>query len=166
MGDKSSQLLALYQDLIKQVTDEYMQNNKLTTKELLNSITAGKAFLKLKETAGEEEFTLVEHFLKRDIVAFIAEQNADDLSFSPTVLAAQNTLWHLLNEITDRSQVEWHELTQDLKNDGLYHSGEIIAQGKLTCMNCGNQMDIEFPSVIIECPNCDHEEFTREALLP
>lgn len=166
MGDKSAQLLSLYQALIEQVKDEYAKDNSLTTKDLLNSITTGKEFLKLKAAAGEEELALVEHFLKRDIVAYISEQNANDLSFSPTVLAAQNTFWHWLNEITDRSQVEWHELAQDLKNEGHYHDGEIISQGLLTCTKCGHQLSIEFPTVITECPECEWEEFTREPLAP
>lgn len=166
MGDKSSQLLSLYQDLIEQVKNEYIQNTNLTTKDLLHSITTGREFLKLKEAAGEEELSLVEHFLKRDIVAFISEQKANDLSYSPTVLAAENTFWHWLNEITDRSQVEWHELAQDLKNDGHYHEGEIISQGVLTCTHCGHKVSIEFPTVISECSECDGTEFSREPLLP
>lgn len=160
------QLLKLYQDLIEQVKKEYENDNSLTTKDLLHSITTGKEFLKLKAEAGEDELALVEHFLKRDIVTFIAEQNANDLSFSPTILAAQNTLWHWLSEITDKSQVEWHELAQDLKNEGHYYAGEIISQGQLTCTHCGHKMSIEFPTIITECPNCDAEEFSREPLTP
>ncbi|MGL6012751.1 MAG: zinc ribbon-containing protein, partial [Shewanella oncorhynchi] len=113
-----------------------------------------------------DELALVEQFLKRDITSFLREQNADSLSHSPTVITLENTLWHWLSEITDRSQVEWHELTQDFKHQGYYKSGDIVNQGIMVCTNCGNEMSIEFPSPIPDCPECDHEEFTREPLTP
>ena len=124
------------------------------------------ALLKLKSHADEEELALVEEFLKRDIAAFLSEENADNLSFSPMVIGIENTLWQWLSEITDRSQVEWHELLQDFKHHGVYKSGEIINQGKLTCNKCGHQMQIDFPGVIPDCPKCDYNEFSREPLTP
>lgn len=166
MSDKSAAMLALYQKLIEQVKAEYARDPELTTKDLLASVTNGREFLKLKESADETELGLVEHFLKRDIISFLSEQHADDVSYSPTLLSMESTLWHWLSEITDRSQVEWHELAQDLKTEGHYHSGEIINQGKVVCTKCGHAMSIEFPGVIPDCPECDNGEFVREALAP
>lgn len=166
MGDKSAQLLNLYQRLIDRVKSEYAQDPNLTTKDLLTSVTSGRTYLKLKEQADEEELALVEHFLKRDIIVFLSEQNANNLSFSPTLLSMENTFWHWLGEITDRSQVEWHELAQDLKNQGQYNSGEIVGQGRMICDHCGHLVDIEFPSVLLPCSECDNKTFTREALRP
>lgn len=166
MSDKSAKLLTLYQALIDRVKALYEQDHSLTTKDLLKSVTNCGEYIKLKQAAGAEEMALVEHFLKRDIVTFLSERNANDLSFSPSVITAENTLWHWLNEITDRSQVEWHELNRDLHNQGQYHSGEIVSQGRLICTKCGNSMDIEFPGVIPDCPECDNGDFTREPLEP
>ncbi|GIU07135.1 zinc ribbon-containing protein [Shewanella glacialipiscicola] len=166
MNDRSNVLLGLYQSLITEVKSQFLEDNTMTVKNLFNSVTQGKEFLRLKEQAGEDELALVEQFLKRDIASFLREQNANSLSHSPTVITLENTLWHWLSEITDRSQVEWHELTQDFKHHGYYQSGDIVNQGIMVCTNCGNEMSIEFPSTISDCPECDNGEFTREPLTP
>ena len=166
MNDRSNALLGLYQALITEVKSQFAEDNTMTVKNLFNSVTQGKEFLRLKEQAGEDELALVEQFLKRDIASFLREQNADSFSHSPTVITLENTLWHWLSEITDRSQVEWHELTQDFKHHGYYQSGDIVNQGIMVCTNCGNEMSIEFPSTISDCPECDNGEFTREPLTP
>lgn len=166
MNDRSNVLLGLYQSLITEVKSQFLEDNTMTVKNLFNSVTQGKEFLRLKEQAGEDELALVEQFLKRDIASFLREQNANSLSYSPTVITLENTLWHWLSEITDRSQVEWHELTQDFKHHGYYQSGDIVNQGIMVCTNCGNEMSIEFPSTISDCPECDNGEFTREPLTP
>ncbi|MGX9461842.1 zinc ribbon-containing protein [Shewanella sp. A14] len=166
MSGKSSALLALYKSLFEQVKAMFEEDNSLTAKDLFDAVTKGKGFVKLKSHADDEELALVEEFLKRDIEAFLNDEHADDLSYSPMVIGIENTLWQWLSEITDRSQVEWHELLQDFKHHGIYKSGEIINQGKLTCNKCGHQMQIDFPGVIPDCPKCDNNEFSREPLTP
>lgn len=166
MSQRSAELLSLYQALITQVKLDFTDDNSMTVKELYKVVTNSKDFLALKQQAKAEELALVEQFLKRDIADYLQEKNATDLSHSPTVIAVENTLWHWLSEITDRSQVEWHEVTQDFKHNGLYQSGEIIGQGTLVCTACGHEMRIEFPGVIPDCPECDCGQFTREALTP
>lgn len=166
MSEKSSALLALYNSLLEQVKQQFEDDNSLTAKSLFNSITKGKKYLQLKSTADESEIALVEEFLKRDIANFIKDKTADDISYSPTMLAIENTFWHWLSEITDRSQVEWHELQQDFKHHGLYKTGDIINQGRVICQKCQHEMQIEFPSIIPDCPECDNNAFTRESLAP
>jgi predicted DNA-binding ribbon-helix-helix protein len=166
MSGRSSALLALYQALIEQVKSRFEDDNSLTIKSLYQLIIKSKEYLQLKSQADESELALVEEFLKRDIANFLKEQNADSLSHSPTMIAIENTFWHWLNEITDRSQVEWHELSQDFKHHGCYRSGEIISQGRMVCTQCQHEMQIEFPSMIPDCTKCNNSEFTREPLLP
>ncbi|MCG9697413.1 zinc ribbon-containing protein [Shewanella sp. Isolate11] len=166
MSERSTELLSLYEALIAQVKLDFSEDNSKTVKELYKLVTASKEFLLIKKQAKEDELVLVEHFLKREIANYLQEQNAEELSHSPTVIAAENTLWHWLSEITDRSQIEWHEVTQDIKHQGYYKSGEIVGQGTLVCTGCGHEMRIEFPGVIPDCPECDCEQFTREALAP
>lgn len=166
MSGRSSALLALYQALIEQVKTQFESDNDLTIKSLYQLIVKSKEYLLLKSQADESELALVEEFLKRDIANFLKEQNAESLSHSPTMIAIENTFWHWLNEITDRSQVEWHELSQDFKHHGCYQTGEIISQGRMVCTECQHEMYIEFPSMISDCPECDNNQFTREPLLP
>ncbi len=166
MSKKSTELLALYEALITQVKSDYSDDNTMTVKKLFNIVTNSKEFLSLKDRAKANELALVEQFLKRDIAAYLQEKNDTDLSHSPTMITVENTLWHWLSGITDRSQIEWHEVIQDFKHQGHYMSGEIVGQGNMVCTNCGHEMRIEFPGVIPDCPQCDKSEFTREALAP
>ncbi|MDF0533858.1 zinc ribbon-containing protein [Shewanella yunxiaonensis] len=166
MSDKSKELLDLYQALLQKVKEIYQQDTSLTVKSLLSTIKKGKEYLALKRHADEAQLQLVEEFLQRDVASFIATQAEDDLSYSPTAITLENTLWHWLGEISDRSQVEWHELARQFSQKGVYHSGDIVTQGTLTCTNCGHKMNIEFTDAIPDCPECDHSEFTREPLMP
>lgn len=104
--------------------------------------------------------------MKRDIASYLHEKNDTDLSHSPTMITVENTVWHWLSGMTDRSQIEWHEVLQDFKHGGVYTSGEIVGQGNMVCVHCTNEMRIEYPGVIPDCPECDGSEFTREALAP
>jgi len=166
MSKKSTELLALYEALITQVKSDYSDDNAMTVKKLFSIVTSSKEYLSLKERAKGNELALVEQFLKRDIAAYLQEKNDTDLSHSATMITVENTLWHWLSGITDRSQIEWHEVIQDFKHQGHYMSGEIVGQGIMVCTHCGHEMRIEFPGVIPDCPQCDASEFTREALAP
>ncbi|WP_417760395.1 zinc ribbon-containing protein [Shewanella sp.] len=166
MNEKSEKLLGLYQALLDQVAEQYRQDSSLSINGLYQAITQSREYLALKTAATEEQLTLVEAFLKRDIAAFIKQKMDSDLSYSPSVIEFENSLWHWLGEISDRSQVEWHELSRQFDQQGVYHAGDVVSQGTLSCTKCGNTMNIEFTDVIPECPHCDNREFTREALQP
>jgi len=166
MSDKSTGLLSLYEALIQQIKKQYANDNSLTVKSLYQEVQNSKAFVAIKQQAGAEELALVEQFLKRDIANFLQEKNAHDLSHSTTVIGVENTLWRWLSEITDRSQVQWHEVAQDFKHQGYYQSGEIVGQGTMICTACGHASPISFPTMISDCTECDNDEFTREALAP
>ncbi|MGS0682651.1 zinc ribbon-containing protein [Shewanella sp. 125m-7] len=166
MSEQSIELLSLYKALIDQLQSQYNDDNSLTVKSLYAQMQSCKEYLAIKQQAKQEELALVEQFLKRDIASFLQEKNATDLSHSPTVITAESTLWHWLGEITDRSQVEWHEVAQDFKHHGYYKSGEIVGQGTMVCTACGHEAEIEFPDILSDCTECDNDEFTREALAP
>ncbi|MCL1079554.1 hypothetical protein D5R81_05340 [Parashewanella spongiae] len=166
MSERSSALLKLYQSLIKQIQQEYQMDNTLTANDLFQSVAHGKQFLALKQGSDIKELALVEEFLKRDISAFLKQQNESSLASSPTMLAIENTLWHWLGEISDRSQVEWHELAQEFEHHGFYQVGDIVSQGQIICNQCGHGFNIEFPTTIPSCTECDCEQFSREPLEP
>ncbi|WP_133405915.1 zinc ribbon-containing protein [Parashewanella tropica] len=166
MTEKSQALLDLYQQLIQQVKQEYENDTSLTVNDLMQSVEQGATFLSMKDDIDETELDLVKAFLHREISEFVKHQHEQDISTSPTFLMLENSLFHWLGEITDRSQVEWHELSKELKQAGTYKAGEIVSQGRMICEDCGHGMDIEFPSIISSCPECDSTEFIRQPLNP
>lgn len=166
MSKKSDALLTLYEALLTRVHQEYQANPELSIKDLFHTVQRSKDYLALEKQATADELALVANFLKRDIGAFIGQQHQADLSYSPTVLFAENRLWHWLSELTDKTQIEWHEMAQDFKHDGHYFAGEIINQGQMRCVNCLHVIEIEFPARLTSCPECEGEEFIRQPLAP
>ena len=41
----------------------------------------------------------------------------------------KESLWRELADITDKTQLEWREVFQDLNHHGVYHSGEVVGLG-------------------------------------
>ena len=75
-------------------------------------------------------------------------------------------LWDTLAKLTDRSQVEWAEITEDFTHDGIYQSGDFIGFGELACEECDNLFMVSHYIEIIPCTNCGHTRFTRTPLQP
>jgi hypothetical protein len=76
------------------------------------------------------------------------------------------TLWDTLAKLTDKSQVEWAEITEDFTHDGIYQSGDFIGFGELACEDCDNLFTVSHYIEIIPCTNCGHTRFTRTPLQP
>ncbi len=77
-----------------------------------------------------------------------------------------DSIWHGLLEITDRTQVEWKEVFDDLEHQGVYQAGEVIGLGILVCEKCGHREQFNHAQIIEPCTHCQHEEFTRVSLKP
>jgi DNA-directed RNA polymerase subunit RPC12/RpoP len=74
------------------------------------------------------------------------------------------TLWQLLAQITDKTQVEWQELEQDLSHQGLYLQGESVGMGLYVCRNCHGSVQYNHPAELLACPVCGHGHFLRRGL--
>ncbi len=62
------------------------------------------------------------------------------------------TLWKMLAQVTDKAQVEWLELEQDLSHQGLYLQGETVGMGLYVCRVCGESLQYNHPAELIPCP--------------
>lgn len=81
-------------------------------------------------------------------------------------LVVENTLWSWLIAITDKSQLEWIELQEDFKHDGLYTSGEVVGLGQFVCKGCNEQISIYHPQEIGQCIHCNGKKFNRAPFNP
>ncbi|OUL59532.1 zinc ribbon-containing protein [Pseudoalteromonas ulvae] len=78
----------------------------------------------------------------------------------------KESCWYELAEVADRSQVEWFSLLEDFQHNGIYHQGEWVGIGILTCKNCGQSIHNYHPVKIDACSKCQGIYFTRQALSP
>jgi DNA-directed RNA polymerase subunit RPC12/RpoP len=74
------------------------------------------------------------------------------------------TLWQLFAQVTDKTQVEWQELEQDLSHQGLYLQGETVGMGLYVCRTCGESLHYNHPAELIRCPGCGSGHFLRRGL--
>ncbi|CAM3726782.1 zinc ribbon-containing protein [Rheinheimera salexigens] len=73
-------------------------------------------------------------------------------------------LWQELSSITDKSQVEWQELAQDFKHNGVYYQGEIVGMARYRCSKCLQHIDYTHPAELLACSQCGGVQFHREGL--
>lgn len=76
--------------------------------------------------------------VKRDLEEFARsyEESHEDESDSVFMRVIKESLWQELADITDKTQLEWREVFQDLNHHGVYHSGEVVGLGNLVCEKC------------------------------
>ncbi|MEZ3499897.1 zinc ribbon-containing protein [Pantoea sp. KPR_PJ] len=78
----------------------------------------------------------------------------------------RESLWKELADITDKSQLEWREVFQDLHHHGVYQSGEVVGLGNLVCEKCHFTRAIYTPETLTRCPECGHDQFQRQPFEP
>lgn len=74
------------------------------------------------------------------------------------------TLWQMLAQVTDKTQVEWQELEQDLSHQGLYLQGEMVGMGLYVCRVCGEALHYNHPAELLPCSACGGGHFLRRGL--
>ncbi len=101
--------------LVEQARVKISQSGELTQSEINNVIRAVRRDL--------EEFALS------------YEESQDELTDSVFMRVIKESLWQELADITDKTQLEWREVFQDLNHHGVYHSGEVVGLGNPVCEN-------------------------------
>lgn len=94
------------------------------------------------------------------------EESQDDVTDSVFMRVIKESLWQELADITDKTQLEWREVFQDLNHHGVYHSGEVVGLGNLVCEKCHFHLAIYTPDVLPLCPKCGHDQFQRRPFEP
>lgn len=94
------------------------------------------------------------------------QHSKDDAEHSPYLGVMNEAWWQQMADITDKSQVEWAEVTDDLSHQGVYRVGDVVGFGILMCQQCGHEQTITHGVVVAQCLQCGHESFGRKAFSP
>jgi hypothetical protein len=119
-------------------------------------------------TAGEltaDEFQQKSIYLKRDLMMFYRHYQ-QDMQQSEFIQTIKESAWKELADMTDKSQIEWQELKQDFRHQGIYEEGEWVGMGIIVCKSCQYKMEFVHPEELPCCPQCGGSTFLREALAP
>lgn len=105
--------------------------------------------------------------VRRDLEEFARSyEEEQSLSDSVFMRVISQSLWKELADITDKSQLEWREVFQDLNHHGVYQSGEVVGLGNLVCENCQFTRAIYTPETLTRCSECGHDQFVRQPFSP
>lgn len=106
--------------------------------------------------------------VRRDLEEFARsyDESQDEIADSVFMRVIKESLWQELADITDKTQLEWREVFQDLNHHGVYQSGEVVGLGNLVCEKCHHHIAVYTPDVLPLCPKCGHDQFQRRPFEP
>ncbi|QIZ77581.1 zinc ribbon-containing protein [Ferrimonas lipolytica] len=169
MNSRNDALIRKYEFLLHEMERRYRAKPDLTLGELDSVLQGSKTYLAMNQELSASELELVEQFLRRDLADYAeryAKEQFESEGDSIFTIGLENTVWRWLAEITDRSQLEWHELGDELRHRGTYEAGELVGLGELVCDNCHHSMSFFHPTLLPACPECDGVVFSRRPLEP
>ncbi len=106
--------------------------------------------------------------VKRDLEEFARsyEESHEDESDSVFMRVIKESLWQELADITDKTQLEWREVFQDLNHHGVYHSGEGGRPGQSGLREVPLSPGSVYPGRAAALSEVCHDQFQRRPFEP
>ena len=158
MADKNPQ----YQGLFDKIYDWLRTASNADKSKVSQWVNKAEEFINAAEQLSVSEYQLSLTNFKQDLLAFYNQQK-QDANNSLYLQSINEGMWQQLAHITDQTQIEWSELVDDFEHDGVYHSGDLIGFGRVSCEQCGHIIDITHASKLINCLECGSNKYNRQA---
>ncbi|GIC77822.1 hypothetical protein [Moritella sp. F3] len=131
-------------------------------------VLKAEAYLGAAGDLTKKELTEASAYIRHDMGELNKDYQTSVSSFklSAWYQAWDKITWSALASITDKTQVEWTEVGDDLVHQGRYTTGDEVGFGLLTCVRCGYQKELFHPATVLSCASCDGDEFMREGFAP
>ena len=111
------------------------------------------------ESLTAEEFALLQARLRQQL------DNLDEdtaVVTAPGVMLSQ-WLWQWVLDLSDKTQLEWCELSADFAHGGIYLAGEEVGPGSWCCRHCGELLHLNHAQKLMPCLACGHGLFSRKS---
>ena len=154
--------LKKYQQWLKDFSRTVQQLEQRQLDEMVQFGEKLKAYIKAGKDLSAYETQLFVETLKRQWQEQREQAEDDAKNEAPSLWP--EALWQVLSEITDKSQLEWQELAQDFKHQGIYFQGEVVGMGRYRCSHCLTHIDYTHPTELLACSHCGGVQFFREGL--
>ncbi|WP_086983313.1 zinc ribbon-containing protein [Vibrio aphrogenes] len=150
------------------VLEQVIESLKLAPKELDKALETPKQMWQATKDMTKDEFALINEYVKSDLKEFSDNYKKDKeaLENDPFRDVISESIWEGLLDITDKTQIEWLEVFQDIEHKGLYQVGDVIGLGALVCEKCGHRQEYTHACEITPCVQCQNHAFTRVPLKP
>lgn len=149
----------VYQKLIHWFND--FKEHEVT--DLVSLMEKYEALVRAAESIPEDKVKQFIDNFTYDLHDFY-RQYKSEYKHSLYIKLMQEQFWHTLADITDKSQVEWAELQEDIAHKGEYQIGDIIGFGLLVCTQCESTHTITHVTAINACATCGGKYFHRKML--
>lgn len=159
-----NKLLQYYRELMTSLTERLEQGERGIEKLMQNA----EQYLEKIDDLSQEEIHSLRQSVERDLREFARNYEENKTAFSDSVFMTviKESIWQELADVTDRTQLEWQEVLNDLSHHGVYNSGEVVGLGNLVCERCNHRITFYTPEVLPRCPKCGYEHFSRIPFQP
>lgn len=147
---------AKYRNWLKDLSHTLQQAGQEQLQSMLDVADTLKAYLKAGKELSAYETQLFLETLKSQWQQGAAEEQ------QPSMWTEE--LWEQLSQITDKTQVEWAELLEDFRHQGVYYQGEYVGMGRYRCSQCQQSIDYTHPAELLCCSHCGGVQFFRDGL--
>lgn len=153
-----------YEAFIAQLKKQWEETEEFQGERLNRMIAKVQAYLEAASDLTQDELALIAEYVKRDLGNY--DEGRSEAPESAFMLALKDTAWSWLADVTDRAQVEWRELADELEHKGIYRAGDWVGLGVLVCDHCEWRHTVLHPEQLGTCPECGANEYHREPLSP
>ncbi|MFQ2702518.1 zinc ribbon-containing protein [Aeromonas caviae] len=153
-----------YEAFIAQLRKQWEETEEFQGERLNRMIDRVQAYLEAAGDLTKDELALIAEYVKRDLGNY--DEGKSEAPESAFMLALKDTAWSWLADVTDRAQVEWQELADELEHKGIYRAGDWVGLGVLVCDHCEWRHTVLHPEQLGTCPECGANEYHREPLSP
>ncbi|BBS18219.1 zinc ribbon-containing protein [Aeromonas caviae] len=155
-----------YEAFIAQLKKQWEETEAFQGERLNRMIAKVQAYLEAVGDLTQDELALIAEYVKRDLGNYDEGRKDEQVEESAFMLALKDTAWSWLADVTDRTQVEWQELADELEHKGVYRAGDWVGLGVLVCDHCEWRHTVLHPEQLGTCPECGADEYHREPLSP
>ena len=153
-----------YEAFIAQLRKHWEETEEFQGERLNRMIARVQAYMEAAGDLTKDELALIAEYVKRDLGNY--DEGKQEVPESAFMLALKDTAWSWLADVTDRAQVEWQELADELEHKGVYRAGDWVGLGVLVCDHCEWRHTVLHPEQLGTCPECGADEYHREPLSP
>ncbi len=155
-----------YEAFIAQLRKQWEETEEFQGERLNRMIARVQAYMEAAGDLTKDELALIAEYVKRDLGNYDEGRKDEQVEESAFMLALKDTAWSWLADVTDRTQVEWQELADELEHKGVYRAGDWVGLGVLVCDHCEWRHTVLHPEQLGTCPECGADEYHREPLSP
>lgn len=152
-----------YEKFIRELDKRMAELGDYSTERLRAMIETTQEYLDAAGDLTKDEWALIARAVRQDLTQW-RQGYAQAWEASGSARLLTEGVWHWLVKLSDTTQIEWQEVSDEIHHHGVYRAGEYIGLGELECTECGQKEQVWHPQPIHACRECGGKHFYRHPL--